>query len=224
VSLDNIQVWKVLRLFAIAENARRAALRADARQTAAKLRGINSPAMDFYGPIWSDIKAHVYGGGHLPQLTAERIGSNASRKNIYEQIRDGFMPYWLRKRRALNGPIRTVRGSISGILRVGEASIRLENILSFDTASDLPLHLYPYLYCDPILTTQTTQLGLWELKEVIGVRAQGAVGIIEAVRSLEHLLPLSISDEQCATFFNTEFGRLRTEWQVYLNEYLARAA
>ena len=223
MSLDSIQLWKVLRLLGMNESARRSALKSDARQTANKIKGVQSQAMDFYGPIWSDIKVHVYGAGHLPQMTGDRITSNPRRKKIYEQISGGFMLYWQAKRRSFNGPIRSV-APLGGNIKIDNSVIKIENLLSFDTASDAPLHLYPYLYCEPELSTQNTQLGLWALKSVLDVRARGRLGILEVVRSTEHLLPLTTDNDQCASLFYSRFREMHLEWSRYVTEYLDRAA
>ena len=106
MSVRMIHLRKLLKLMYLAPNRRVSALRADIRDDIARESGDPGSGGDFYGPFWSDAKAHVFGSAYLPEMVQVRIAANSGRANLYPQLRDGFLLWWNERRRWTNEPFR----------------------------------------------------------------------------------------------------------------------
>ena len=86
--------------------------------------------MDFYSPFWADAKGHVRGDRRPSAQTAIRVAASAQRRNLYPQLRDGFLAWWQERRRRRNEPFTVLDVQVRGRFPVGGLGVvRVENNL-----------------------------------------------------------------------------------------------
>jgi hypothetical protein len=220
MSLENIHLRKLLKIFYLPQNLRRAALRADIREDMAREGGGVLAGGDFYGPFWRDAKDHVIGAADLHDCVSRRVESNPRRENLYPRLRDGFLLWWNERRRWTNEPFRPVDG-VKGRHEFNDlgAVVKVDNILSVRDASDEDHFIYPYFSPDPVLGEEGARLGLWLIGEALDNVPLDEIRILDVIRGQTFSVdrtPLAGNEEQV---FTARYRAILNEWRGLWSEY-----
>lgn len=182
--LERIHLHKILKLFFSSDRERRSILLRDLRFQKAKEEGRDDNGPDFYAPFWSDVRTHVFGRSDLHDSTEGRIAANSrSRKNLYPKLRDGFLRWWIERRRWTNEPFHPGRHLKSSytFVELG-ATVKVEGVLSVRDAQDAEHFIYPYFGPEPVLSEEAAKLGLWLLIQALPEVSPTEIRILDIIR------------------------------------------
>lgn len=220
MSLQSIHLRKLLRMMYSDERSRISLLRTDIREEIAKANGEISGGGDFFAPFWYDAKLHVLGRSDLSGAVGSRIDGNERRRNLYPQLRDGFLLWWNEKRRWTNEPFLAVeppKGRVA-FAQLG-AVVKIDNILSVSDSLGVQHHVYPYFSEMPPLSDEAARLGLWALIKALPQIDPKEIRILDVIRgepfSIDRI-PLYGDEER--TFFG-KYSLLMNEWNRLWGEY-----
>lgn len=169
MSVEKINLRKLLQLFYADARLQRSLLLADIRGDKAKASGSRDGGGDFYGPFWSDVKDHVAGISDLSLQTELRISANKTRARLYPLLRDAFLEMWLEKMRWRNEPFQFVPESVKAQLEIKElgAIVKIENTASVQVYDGSHRVIYPYFSEQPALSNEGARLGFWALGQAL---------------------------------------------------------
>lgn len=221
MSIRRVHLRKLLRIMFLADGPRRSELRADIRQDRARVAGQRREGgADFYAPFWSDAKGHVFDRLDLHAATDERIAVNARRRDLYPQLRDGFLLWWEERRRWTNAPFEPGRQlgtqfSFPGL----DAVVKVDNILSARDGRGEEHFVYPYFSKNPVLGEEAARLGLWLLGQALPSVPHHEIRILDVIRgapfSIDRYPPIG-SEENT---FRDLYAALLEEWEALRAEY-----
>ena len=220
MSLQKVQLRKLLKLFYLDKKELVSALRKEIRSDINRSEDDESGGGDFFGPFWGDAKKFTSGQIDIRDATANRINRNRKRRRLYQLLLEGFLKWWNEKRRWRNEPFTLADKSPSGLLQLKgtDLTIRVENILALNGGDNSKRAIYPYFSEDPALSKEAARIGLWVLGQSISDYA------IEDIRILDILRSTSFSVDDCPFEGNEEelfvqnFHRIKNEWQKLRNE------
>ncbi len=207
MSIEKINLRKLLQLFFADSRLQRSLLLADIRNDRMRESGARESGGDFYGPFWFDVKDHAAGRSDLTAQTASRIAANKTRARLYPILRDCFLSMWNEKMRWRNEPFEFVPESVKAQLPINElgATVKIENTAAIKVWDGSHRVLYPYFSEKPALPELGARLGFWALKEALGEYR------IEDFR---------IIDMQRQTYFRpTDVGIKGDEERVFIEKY-----
>lgn len=179
MALDHIHLRKLLKIFFLEPNKRRAEI---LKEIAREGRTASSGG-DFYGPFWSDAKNHALGINDLHVMVDERITANATRRNLYPRLRDGFLLWWNERRRWTNLPFSEGQWLKSQHeFETLQATVKVENLLCVRDGLRVEHVVYPYFSPEPVLSDQAARLGLWLLIKVFPNVVPHEIRILDVIR------------------------------------------
>jgi len=220
MSLENVQLRKLLRIFYLEPVRRISALRADIREDIARESGEFGGGGDFYVPFWSDAKNHVFEKEDLRKAVAERIAANPGRARLYPLLKDGFLLWWDERRRWTNRPFRQ-SDWVKGALKIDDlgAIIRIDNVLSARDSRGGDHFIYPYFSPEPVLREEGARLGLWVISQAIPSLALDDVRILDVIRGQTFSIdrnPLQGNEERV---FLEKYDEILAQRRVLRREY-----
>jgi hypothetical protein len=167
MSIEKINLRKLLQLFFSDARQQRSLLLADIRSERTKEAGNRDSGGDFYAPFWSDVKDHAAGRSNLTDQTETRIAANRTRARLYPILRDCFLDMWNEKMRWRNEPFEFVPESVKAQLSINELGtiVKIENTAAIKTWDGSYRVMYPYFSESPALPEQGARLGFWALQE-----------------------------------------------------------
>ena len=162
MTLEVINLGKLLRICGAENSQLISLLRSDIRANIAKARGQPDGGMDFHVPFWSDAKQHVAGAGELTQLAALRVIGSKQRKRLYPSLANGFLEWWRDMQRGTNMAITLSEDSVHNHVDLEDLRITLkvDNTMALHIGGDRRLIIYPYFSDKPILSSDWAQIGL----------------------------------------------------------------
>lgn len=211
---------KLLQLMGAAPNLRTSKLREDIRNDLARQRGDAIGGPDFFSPFWRSAKNHVFGFADLHAAVDEHIAANPARKNLYPQLRDGFLLWWNERRRWTNHPFtetELIKGNYFNA-QLG-VSAKIGNVLCVRDGSDEDHFIYPYFSEEPALNQELARIGLWVLLQAFPAVPSSELRILDVIRGINYSLestPL-VGDEQA--IFESRIGWLISEWDRLRSDY-----
>jgi hypothetical protein len=169
MSIEKINLRKLLQLLFADDRLQRSLLLADIRKDRTKAKGDVDSGGDFYGPFWADAKDHAAGRASLPERTEIRIAANGTRARLYPILRDCFLSMWNEKMRWRNEPFEFTPESVKAQLLIEElgATIKIENTASIKVWDGSHRVIYPYFSETPALPEAAARLGFWALREAL---------------------------------------------------------
>lgn len=184
MSIEKINLRKLLQLFVSDARKQRSLLLEDIRNERAKEARASDGGGDFYTPFWADVKDHVAGRSNIVEQTEIRIGKNKTRERLYPLLRDSFSEMWNEKMRWRNEPFQFAPENIKAQLNIKElgAVVKIENTASIITWDGSNRIIYPYFYETPPLTEEGARLGFWALKEALPDYDMNDFRIIDFIR------------------------------------------
>lgn len=220
MSIENINLRKLLRIMYAPEALRVSLLRSDIREEIAKADGLAAAGGDFYGPFWSDAKDHTIGRLDLHSATEDRIAANSRRANLYPQLRDGFLLWWNEGRRWTNAPFIAIDAPKGRLEFPNLGSVvKIENFLSVNDSNGEPHFVYPYFSLAPILNDEAARLALWAVNEISIIQDTSSVRILDVIRGNTYSAernPL-IGNEK--TTFEMRYRNVISQWNALWEEY-----
>lgn len=215
MSLEKINLRKLLQFFVADARKQRSLLLADIRNERAKETRESDDGGDFYSPFWADVKDHAAGRSNITEQTETRISKNNTRARLYPQLRDSFIEIWNEKMRWRNEPYEFAPKSIKAQLLIRElgAIIKIENTASIIAWDGSRRIMYPYFYETPPLTDDSARLGFWALKEALPDYDMNDFRIIDFIRR-NYTRPTDIGmrgDEK--TQFIQRYRELLRQWR-----------
>lgn len=220
MSLDKIHLRKLLRILYSDDRDRRSLLRSDIRGDIKKEEGVTGDGGDFYGPFWTDAKAHVAGTGSLPKLTRARIEANKARARLYPQLQKGFLEWWNEKRRWRNEPISLLEG-VKGPCDLKElgVTIKVENVLALTVGDDFKRIIYPYFRETPILPNEGVRVGLWVIREALQDQGESNLRFLDILRSSSFgIIDVPLKGDEKEILLR-RYGEAVKEWKKLRKEY-----
>lgn len=221
MSMRRVHLRKLLKVMFLTDGPRRSALRTDIREDRARAVSEGGEGGgDFYVPFWSDAKRHVFDRLDLHVATDERIAGNYRRRNLYPQLRDGFLLWWDERRRWTNAPFEPGRQlgtqfSFPGL----DAIVKVDNILSARDGRGDEHFVYPYFSENPIFGEDAARLGLWLLGQALPDVPHHEIRILDVIRGAPFSIdryPL-IGDEE--DNFRSRYTDLLEEWDALRTQY-----
>lgn len=213
MSMHRMPLRKVLQLMYAAPNLRTSKLREDIRNDLGRQRGEEVGGPDFYTPFWRSAKDHVFGFSDLHVAVAVHIAANSGRRNLYNQLRDGFLLWWNDRRRWTNQPFTetaTIKGTyLNATLGV---TAKIGNVLCVRDGNGEDHFIYPYFAAEPTLPEEAARVGLWILQQAFPRVPARELRILDVIRGVNYSLesvPL-LGDEQ--SVFERRVGWLVGEW------------
>jgi len=184
MSIERINLRKLLQLFFATERKQRSLLLADIRNDASKQAGNSERGGDFYGPFWADVKDHVAGGPDLLTSTDGRIRANATRKRLYPILAESFLAMWNEKMRWRNEPFQFVPESVKAELPIKELGtvVRIENTAAVQVSDGSHRIIYPYFSEEPPLPDEGARLGFWALRTALPQYGANDMRIVDVQR------------------------------------------
>lgn len=222
MSVHEIHLEKLLKVFGMNDRERVAVLREDIQNTIKKENGYpRSSGGHFYVPFWSDAKLHVSRSGDLRDLTDARIEADKRKSKLYPKLRDGFLQWWEERRRSVNEEIHLLEDRLASLLPFEAAggTVKVENFLSFEVGSDRRFRVYGYFDKLHALSSENARLGLWALRAALPHIPDDELRILDVRQAREFSLkncPLQGGEgehfERCYHSILLEWKRLRSEY------------
>lgn len=189
MSLQSINLRKLLKLMFLQGPRLVTALRTDIREDRDRESGSAEGGGDFYGPFWKDAKDHVFGDTDLRDTTRIRIEGNDKRANLYPQLRDGFLLWWDERRRWTNAPFQRVdvpksRFQVPGL----DTTVKVDCMLAVRDGRGDDYYVYPYWFPQPELSVEAARLGLWLLGQALPRIPAGELRILDTIRGRTYAL------------------------------------
>lgn len=214
VSIEKINLRKLLQLFFADDRLQRSLLLADIRGDNSKASGDRGGG-DFYGPFWADVKDHAAGHLSLTEQTKIRIQANKSRARLYPLLAEGFLEMWSEKMRWRNEPFEFVTESIKAQLPIKElkAVVKIENTASVKVWDGSHRIIYPYFSEEPALPEEGARLGFWALQAALPNFGKADFRIVDLLRRA-YFRPAEIDmkgDEE--EQFVQRYGSLLKKWR-----------
>lgn len=220
MSLQVINLRKLLKLMFLQPRELTTALRDDIREERDRDRGISGGGGDFYGPFWKDAKDHVFGLSDLQTTTAERINGNERRRNLYPLLRDGFLLWWNERRRWTNAPFTSIdtpktRLKISDV----DLTVKVDCVLAVQDGRGDDHYVYPYWFPEPALNEESARIGLWILAQALPQIAPAELRILDVIRGRTFSLDRSPLTGDELRLFQQNYTRLLQRRQQLRDEY-----
>lgn len=169
MSIEKINLRKLLQLFYAEPRLERSLLLKDIREDRAKLKKENGKGGDFYGSFWSDTKDHAAGISDITVETKKRIAANKGRARLYPILLDSFLAMWNETIRWRNEPFEFVPESVKAQLQIKElgAIVKIENTAAVKIWDGSYRVIYPYFSEFPALPEDGARLGFWVLQQAL---------------------------------------------------------
>lgn len=184
MSIEKINLRKLLQIFAADARKQRSLLLADIRNERAKESRESGKGGDFYSPFWASVKNHAAGSSNIADQVNLHIERNKGRGRLYPALRDGFLEMWNEKMRWRNEPFSFTPETIHTQLPIKKlgAVIKIENTASIIAWDGSMRIMYPYFYEAPALSEDEVRLGFWALKEALPNNRLNDFRIIDFIR------------------------------------------
>ncbi|WP_394647321.1 hypothetical protein [uncultured Sphingomonas sp.] len=220
MSIQVINLRKLLKLMFLDSKALTAALRDDIREERDRDRGLVSGGGDFYGPFWRDAKDHVFANGDLQSLTKDRIESNDRRKNIYPELEKGFLLWWNERRRWTNAPFEPIDAPKTRYkIKDLDLTVKIDCVLAVQDGSGDDHYVYPYWFPEPPIGDEAGRLGLWVLCQALPQVSPSELRILDVIRGRTMALDrIPLKGDEIQTFSN-HYRRISQRRQQLRDEY-----
>lgn len=221
MAIDTISLRKLLQLILASERKRTGLLRTNIRdQLKKEANGPGGGGGDFHTPFWADAKAYAAHGADLRQTSAARISADHGRARLYPLLTEGFLTWWLERRRRRNEPFEIIEQNIRGRLELdGLGTVKIENNLAFRIGDDERRIVYPYFCEEPEMAEEVARLGLWAMSRAVPEYALNDMRILDVIRGRSFSMldtPMTGTEE---ADFCQQYRVLLDRWQALRREY-----
>ena len=222
MAIDTISLRNLMQLMLAPERKKVSLLRANiTAQLRKEVRGPDDDGGgDFHSAFWADAKAYAAGGTDLRLASAARIAAHKGRTRLYPQLTDGFLAWWLDRRRRRNEPFTIIEQHIKGRLDLpGLGVVKIENNLAFEIGDDAKRIIYPYFCEKPDMAEHVARLGLWAMSSGIREFEIADMRILDVIRGRSFsILDTPVTGKEEADF-RQEYQLLLDRWHTLRGEY-----
>ena len=220
MSIQSIQLRKLLCLFGASRAQRTRILRQDIRALINKDSGGAGDGGDFHVPFWSDAKRHALDKADLHDETALRVAKHGGRERLYPQLRDGFLKWWTEKRRWRNDDFQPIEEPAHGQYVVGDiGTVRVEGPLAIQIGDGSHRIIYPYFSEEPALSEEDARLGLWLISKALPGFSIDDLRILDVLRSRSvGVADLPLKGDE-ARRFEEKYQSIILEYTTLMGEY-----
>ena len=220
MSIRTIPLRKLLQLMYAAPNLRTAKLRGDIRDDRDRERGDEAGGPDFFSPFWKSAKNHVFGGEDLHTAVDRHIAANSRRRNLYPQLRDGFLLWWNERRRWTNEPFRQGVAPKGAYVHAAlGATIRIGSVMAVRDGRNDDHFIYPYFSAAPALPEEGARLGLWIMGQTLTQVPRSELRLLDVIRGDNFSLDRNPLRGDENSVFEDRYRRLIREWETLREEY-----
>lgn len=170
MSIEKINLRKLLQLFFSDPRKQRSLLLADIRNDRNKASGDRDEnGGDFFGPFWADVKNYAAGRIDLAKQIEARVAANRRRSRLYPLLAQCFFDMWREKMRWRNERFEFIPESVKAQLQLEElgATVKIENTASVKIWDGSHRVIYPYFSEVPALPEEGARLGFWALSDAL---------------------------------------------------------
>jgi hypothetical protein len=184
MSMQAIQLRKLLRIIYAPDRLRRKLLLDDIRTDARKDAGGNAGGNDFHKSFWASAKDHAAGRADIHDSIKGCIERSEQRKRLYPLLEDGFLRWWNETRRWRNEPFEFLPEAPSGRFHIPELEsvVKVENTMAFRVGDQSHRIVYPYFAEIPTLPAEGARLGLWVMHQAIPEYRDDELRILDVLR------------------------------------------
>lgn len=221
MSIQIINLNKLLRLCALPENELISELRDDLRTERNKKLGLASGGGHFHHPWWTVAKLHVVGKadlrGHLPLF----VEANPYRKRLYPLLTRAFIRWFDELRRSSNEPFGLIEERVHNHYPVPglELTVKVDNLLGLQIGKNDHRLIYPYFSEDPPISEDWARVGLWLMQKALSGFQIDQMEILDVLRSRSFsgsTLALRGNEE---ALFKARYLRMLELWKNLRPEY-----
>jgi hypothetical protein len=220
MSMEKINLRKLLQLIYAEPRQRRSILLAEIRSELSKRSGEEGGGGDFHAPFWADAKNHVAGILDLREQSKTRIQSNKARSRLYPLLTEGFLKMWNEKARWRNEKFELVPTSASSLLPIKElnAIVKIENVVAVEMEDGSHRVVYPYFSERPMLPSEGVRLAFWALKEALPDFRAEDLRIIDVLRGSYFRSAESPLQGDERNIFVEKYDAVLREWRKLRDE------
>jgi hypothetical protein len=185
MSIQIINLNKLLRLCALPENELIAELRDDLRNERNKKLGLDSGGGHFHHPWWTVAKLHLVGKADLRAHLPLFVQANRYRKRLYPLLTEAFLRWADELRRSTNESIGPVEERVHNHYPVPglELTVKVDNLLGLQIGENHHRLIYPYFSEEPALSEQWARVGLWLMQNALSGFQIAQMEILDVLRS-----------------------------------------
>lgn len=220
MSIQAIPLRKLLQLMYAPQNLRVAKLRDDIRNDRNRERGDDAGGPDFFSPFWKSAKDHVFGVEDLHLAVDRHIAANSRRKNLYPQLRDGFLLWWNERRRWTNEPFRqAIAPKGSYVSAAHGATVRIGSVMAVRDGRNDDHFIYPYFSEAPALPDEGVRIGLWVMTQALTQVPRTELRLLDIIRGENYSLERNALQGDESAIFEDRYRRLIREWENLREDY-----
>lgn len=185
MSIQIINLNKLLRLCALRENVLISELRSDLRGERNKQLGIETGGGHFHHPWWTVAKLHVVGEANLREHLPLFLETNRSRRRLYPLLTDAFLKWFDELRRSTNARLTLIEERVHNHYPVPglDLTVKVDNLLGLRIGGDAHRVIYPYFSEDPPLSEKWARVGLWLMHDALVGFQIARMEILDVLRS-----------------------------------------
>lgn len=185
MSIQFINLNKLLKLCALPENRLISDLRDDLRAERNSNLGAQSNARHFHYPWWSAAKLHVIGRADLRKDSRVLVDANPARKRLYPLLTEGFLRWFEDLRRSTNEPFGWTPERVHNHYAIPELqlTVKVDNLLSLQIGQSQHRLIYPYYSEFPPLNDRWARVGIWLMGNALAEFPTSQMSILDVLRS-----------------------------------------
>jgi hypothetical protein len=221
MSIQIINLNKLLLLCALPENKLITALKADLNAEREKLIGRKSGGGHFHYPWWEVAKGHVVGDADLGEMLPLLIAGGINRDRLYPLLTEAFLRWLDEFRRSTNLPVNINEEEVHKHYMVPEMglTVKVDNLLALKLGEDTHRLVYPYFAETPALADEWARVGLWLMREALSEFDFTQMEILDVLRarSFRGSSVFLRGNEEAA--FAAKYKRMLGLWKKLRPEY-----
>lgn len=221
MSIQIINLNKLLRLCALPENKLITALRSDLNAERKKLLGRKAGGGHFHYPWWDVAKDHVVGAANLEEALPALIAGGINRDRLYTLLTEAFLRWVDEFRRSTNLSIDVREEEVHNHYMVPGIGVvvKIDNLLALRLGHDGHRLVYPYFSEQPALSEKWARVGLWLMADALPMFDPAQVEILDVLRARSFRNPSGIARGDEEQLFRIKYLQMLELWNGLRPEY-----
>jgi hypothetical protein len=221
VSIQIINLNKLLSLCALPENKLITALKSDLNAERKKLAGRKSGGGHFHHPWWDVAKDHVIGEADLEESLPFLIAGGINRDRLYPMLTEAFLRWLDEFRRTTNLVISVSEEEVHKHYAVPGMglTVKVDNLLALRLGEDNHRLVYPYFTETPVLSEEWARVGLWLMREALSEFDFTQMEILDVLRSRSFRGSSVFLRGNEESLFAAKYQRMVQLWTHFRPEY-----
>jgi hypothetical protein len=221
MTIKVINLNKLLRLCALAENKLIGELRDDLRNERNKLRGKKTGGGHFHYPWWDAAKDHALGLCDLPEQTKLLVEASGQRHRLYPVLTESFLRWLERLRRSTNQTLSWSEERVHThyVVPGMELTVKVDNLLALKLGEDHHKLIYPYFCEEPVLSERWARVGLWLMRDALSKFDPVDMEILDVLRARSYSGGSVFLKGDEEAIFRTRYRDIFRIWEDLRPEY-----